>query len=320
MRSPSPWSALAGCAPPSRACRPPTTSTPVLVSVRDGDRAGFEAHVDRDALKVQLRSRLIAETAGSGGRIATLGAALAAPLVDVAVSALLRPDTFRALAIRLGYDPQKPIPNTLAIAAFVKPLGGGHACVTEVRGGPCVLDFQERGRRLQALRLRRPHRLQEARLRPLGPGARGEPLRPRDPGGRRSRRAKRYGALRSSGRGPSRHRPRRPARGHPLRPGGPCSSPWSGGRPAASSPCPGRWNSHAPRRGAGVHLLVDPDARRRGVGRALLKAASQAARTAGCDLLLLDVPAVGESLQAFALANGFEADGARLIRPLRKKS
>lgn len=67
-------------------------------------------------------------------------------------------------------------------------------------------------------------------------------------------------------------------------------------------------------------LLVDPDARRRGVGRALLKAASQAARTAGCDLLLLDVPAVGESLQAFALANGFEADGARLIRPLRKKS
>ena len=116
-----------------------------LVSVRDGDRAGFEAHVDRDALKVQLRSRLIAETAGSGGRVATLGAALAAPLVDVAVNALLRPDTFRALAIRLGYDPQKPIPSTLAIAAFVKPLGGGHACVTEVRGGPCVLDFQEEG-------------------------------------------------------------------------------------------------------------------------------------------------------------------------------
>ena len=116
-----------------------------LVAVRDNDRAAFERHVDRDALKLQLRSRLIAETArGRSGSdtVATLGAALAAPLVNLAVDTLVRPDTFRAAALRLGYDPARPIPSALQITPFVKPLGDGAACVTETHGGPCVLDFR----------------------------------------------------------------------------------------------------------------------------------------------------------------------------------
>lgn len=118
-----------------------------LVAIRNGDKAAFDAHVDRQALKEQLRSRLIAEAAarpGAGGA-AALGASLVAPLVNLAVDTLVRVDTFRAAALRIGYDPNKPIPSTLQLTPLVKPLGDGAVCVTESHGGPCVLDFRDEG-------------------------------------------------------------------------------------------------------------------------------------------------------------------------------
>lgn len=66
-------------------------------------------------------------------------------------------------------------------------------------------------------------------------------------------------------------------------------------------------------------LVVAPDDRRRGIGRLLLKAASQAARTAGCDVLELLLPPERPELEAFCAATGFAPAGARLTRPLRKK-
>ena len=118
-----------------------------LVAVRDGDRAGFDAHVDRAALKTQLRARLLGETARAHGTgsWATLGAALVGPLVDVGVQSLVQPEVFQAEAVRLGYGPDQPIPSTLALAAFVRPLGDGRVCVTTVHGGPCVFDFDDQG-------------------------------------------------------------------------------------------------------------------------------------------------------------------------------
>ena len=115
----------------------------LLVAVRDGDRAGFDAHVDKAALKTQLKSRLIAGAGASGGDAAALGVVLIGPLVDIGVEALVRPQVFRAEALRLGYDPERPLPNTLVIASLVRPLGDGRACVSEKRGGPCVLDFTD---------------------------------------------------------------------------------------------------------------------------------------------------------------------------------
>ena len=77
--------------------------------------------------------------------LASAGAILAAPLVDVAVDAFVRPDVFRAEALRLGYDPAAPVPGPLAIAALVRSLGAGRACVSTTRGGPCVFDFNDEG-------------------------------------------------------------------------------------------------------------------------------------------------------------------------------
>jgi GNAT superfamily N-acetyltransferase len=65
-------------------------------------------------------------------------------------------------------------------------------------------------------------------------------------------------------------------------------------------------------------LLVAPEARRRGVGRALLKAGSQAARSAGCGELHLMAADGDGDLLAFALGAGFAPVGAILRRALRK--
>ena len=115
-----------------------------LVAIRDGDRQAFDAHVDRPALKTQLKSRLIAEQAQTHGNGSwqALGAVLAGPLVDVGVDALVQPQTFRALAIRLGYAPDQPIPNRLQIDAFLRSIGDGSVCVVTRRDGDCTLVFR----------------------------------------------------------------------------------------------------------------------------------------------------------------------------------
>jgi len=66
-------------------------------------------------------------------------------------------------------------------------------------------------------------------------------------------------------------------------------------------------------------LLVDPERRRNGVGRLLLKAASQAARSAGCGELVLTAPSGPSDLRSFCLATGFVETGESLARSLRKR-
>jgi len=67
-------------------------------------------------------------------------------------------------------------------------------------------------------------------------------------------------------------------------------------------------------------LLVSPDERRRGIGRLLLKAASQAARIAGCGTLHMEIAPDQAELRAFCAATGFTPGAAIYERPLRKRS
>ncbi|WP_431281691.1 GNAT family N-acetyltransferase [Humitalea sp. 24SJ18S-53] len=61
-------------------------------------------------------------------------------------------------------------------------------------------------------------------------------------------------------------------------------------------------------------LVVAEDERRQGIGRALIKAAAQSARVAGCDTM--EIVATG----AFFDALGFVATGPSLSRRLRKQA
>jgi GNAT superfamily N-acetyltransferase len=66
-------------------------------------------------------------------------------------------------------------------------------------------------------------------------------------------------------------------------------------------------------------LLVDAENRRRGIGRMLLKAGSQAARTAGCLRLELAAAPDAPGLAEFSRATGFAEAGSRFVRSLRKQ-
>ncbi len=105
-----------------------------LIAVRDGDRAAFDAHVDRPALKANLKARLMAAAAGRYGVDSkqSIGALLAGPLVGVAVDALVRPEVFRAAAELAGYGPDTKIPPSLFLGRDLKPMGSDRVCA-EVR-------------------------------------------------------------------------------------------------------------------------------------------------------------------------------------------
>jgi len=116
-----------------------------LISIRDGDRAAFDAHVDRPLLKEQIRARLLAAAArrgAEGGDLAALGLVLARPLADSLAESLIQPDVFRAVAEYYGYRPDAPIPGDLTIASSLRSIDEGHVCVTKGKSGPCVLDFR----------------------------------------------------------------------------------------------------------------------------------------------------------------------------------
>jgi hypothetical protein len=116
----------------------------LLISIRDGDTTAFDAHVDRRALKTQLRARLMAEAtrrAGGDPTLAALGAMFGRSLVDAAADALIQPDVFRAVADDLGYSADRPIPGQMVIAQGLRRIDDDHVCVPRKTGGPCVLTF-----------------------------------------------------------------------------------------------------------------------------------------------------------------------------------
>jgi hypothetical protein len=116
-----------------------------LLSVRDGDQATFDAHVDRPALKAQLRAKLIADAERRSDALGALAAVVGRPLVDFAVDDLVQPEVFRVAAAELGYSPDKPIPGVIGIAQALKSVDDDHVCVITKRDGPCVFDFTDEG-------------------------------------------------------------------------------------------------------------------------------------------------------------------------------
>jgi hypothetical protein len=114
-----------------------------LIAVRDDDRAGFNAHVDRRAVEDGLEARMLAQTQQSGEGVRALGAILAHPLSKLAGDALLRPDVFRAVAEYYGYRPGMEIPHSLLIAAALRRLPDGRICATLKHDGSCVITFAD---------------------------------------------------------------------------------------------------------------------------------------------------------------------------------
>lgn len=122
----------------------------LLIAIRDSDRSSFERYVDRDALRTQIRARLLAEATRSGqgqagAAAAAIGALLGAPVADFATDAFVQPEVFRAMAERRGFRPEMGMPTADLIQRYVRDIGAGAVCVVFSSDGPCQLVFRNQG-------------------------------------------------------------------------------------------------------------------------------------------------------------------------------
>lgn len=139
---------LSACATMPTGPDAPTDIRQFLIAIRDSDRASFERYVDREALKTQLRGRVLAE-AGSRGQtgqmMAAVGALFGGGIVDFATDAFVQPEVFRAMAERRGYRPDMGMPTADLISRYVRDIGGDAVCVVFANDGPCQLIFRNQG-------------------------------------------------------------------------------------------------------------------------------------------------------------------------------
>ncbi|HEX3888647.1 MAG TPA: DUF2939 domain-containing protein [Phenylobacterium sp.] len=112
----------------------------LLVSIRDNDTAAFDAHVDHEALKAELQTRLAASLS-QNKKTKDLAALLGPSVIDFADEALVRPKTFRFVAEQYGYKRDTQIPGAIAISQALKTLPDGRVCATRKKDGPCLLMF-----------------------------------------------------------------------------------------------------------------------------------------------------------------------------------
>ncbi|MDB5461959.1 MAG: hypothetical protein JWP23_348 [Phenylobacterium sp.] len=112
----------------------------LLVAIRDDDSAAFDAHVDHEALKRELQTKL-ADRMAKNDKIRGLAALLGASVIEFADQALVQPKTFRMVAEQYGYKADTKIPSPLVIAQALKTLPDGRVCATKKKDGPCVLTF-----------------------------------------------------------------------------------------------------------------------------------------------------------------------------------
>jgi hypothetical protein len=112
----------------------------LLISIRDNDTTAFDAHVDHEALKAELQSRL-GVALQNNKKAQNLAALLGPSVVDFADQALVRPKTFRMVAEHYGYKPDTQIPGPIVISQALKTLPDGRVCATKKKDGPCLLVF-----------------------------------------------------------------------------------------------------------------------------------------------------------------------------------
>ena len=112
----------------------------LLVAIRDNDSRTFDAHVDHEALKAQLKG-FLAQQVSKNKQLKGLTDLLGPSVVDFADDALVQPKTFRLVAEQYGYKSDTKIPNAVIISQALKQLPDGRVCATKGKNGPCMLVF-----------------------------------------------------------------------------------------------------------------------------------------------------------------------------------
>lgn len=130
--------AVAGCQRVSTQLDAAEDIRAFLLAVEAKDRAAFDAHVDRTALKADLRRQLAAQ----GGAAALLAESNAG---DRILDGLIAPEAFN-LAVERAVPALNRTPSAPEIAAVLKTLDAHRVCLPSGGlDGPCAVTFVKQG-------------------------------------------------------------------------------------------------------------------------------------------------------------------------------
>lgn len=138
---------LAGCEQAQQRYEAAQDIHAFFAAVERGDKAAFDAHVDRPALRGQLRTGIgqaIAEKTGVSGDAAdVLNDLLGSDSADQAMDRMISPESFR-IVWQNSKVPLKTAPSAWQIAPMLKMMPPDRACVTKAPGAAdCVLTFRD---------------------------------------------------------------------------------------------------------------------------------------------------------------------------------
>lgn len=110
------------------------TAQTLLTAAWTGDAKGFEATIDRPAVRADLRRQL--QQVAQANALSVEGGAS-----DAALDRMISPDSFRMVQAGSG-QPLPAAPTQVQTAALIKPLGGDRACVqAQAPDQTCLLTF-----------------------------------------------------------------------------------------------------------------------------------------------------------------------------------
>jgi hypothetical protein len=127
--------ALAGCGLDVRADASKGIAR-FLDAVRTGDRKAFEASIDRQALRSDLRDQ-VAELGRANGLDVEGGAS------EFALDRRITPDAFKLVEAQTG-QAMPAAPTAAQVALLMKVRDRSHVCLTGPGAGACVLSFTKR--------------------------------------------------------------------------------------------------------------------------------------------------------------------------------
>ena len=130
---------LAACEAPQQRLSAAEDVRSFLVAAREGDEATFDRHVDRPALKANLRGEIDEVLAGQ-----PIPARMRDQLLDQLVDGL-GPEMFQAATQGAGPLAGRT-PSAAEIAAVLKPLGPTRVCLPPQPGADqCAATFEKKG-------------------------------------------------------------------------------------------------------------------------------------------------------------------------------
>jgi len=135
--------ALCGCGLPERYHAAQDVRA-FFQAVQSDDKAAFEAHIDRPALRRELRDQVDQAAAGAGLGVQALEGLLGGRRGDELVDRMISPSSFRIVWRRSGISTGGP-PSAPEIAVLLRMNGPDEACLHDFKSGRCVLTFRNEG-------------------------------------------------------------------------------------------------------------------------------------------------------------------------------